>query len=1002
MDPGFDISNMFSIIVGYSNLNELKGRINISERLFAVLINQHRYWGTVITPYIIIKEEGSHYYIPEECLSPYPSPESQSTLNEYENEIIELANRFSDRSLHKIFSKEKNVIEFLERISEDKFEKHIKPYIEDKLFRILEIVRDNDIRLYRQKTGSVNLHQEDRIKLINEAAIPVFSFNLKDEGSSYRLAIEINGSTVELKNRDIEVLSNNPAAIRIEDDIIFLKNLEAKKLLPFFKKDEIVIPSSHIMDYYSGFVLSVVNNYRVNATGFEIIDKEPERKARVYIEHGIRNIPSLVLKFSYEDIEIYTSSNEKNFTKFDPSGSSFRFLKYRRDISWESSIIDFLQQLGYYTDDNINFTCICNKSGAHSELYSLIETLNNNSTELQSMGIELIAGSIDNNYYLDTYEFRVESEFENDWFDLKAYVQIGENKIPFTSFRKHILDGRREYTLHDGRILIIPDSWFERYRSLFELGMESDNILKIHKQHFSIIDDAFNEGECNTCKKLEKLVFPRTLPEYNIPTGLNARLREYQKEGLNWLLFLQESNLGGCLADDMGLGKTLQTLAMIQYNKENIFAGKRGDDKAPDQLSLFLEEESKLTSLLVVPSSLVHNWANEIIKFTPGLRVYEYIGNNRRKEISYFNDFDLVISSYHTVRQDIDIISEYNFFYAVLDESQLIKNPASQVYKAASRIKSDHRLVLTGTPVENSLTDLWTQLNFVNPGILGNLKYFKKEFAIPIEKEGNQDKEIKLRKLIRPFILRRTKEEVASDLPAVTRQTVYCDMSDEQASIYEEEKNSIRNTILDSIEGSDNDKSAIMVLQGLMRLRLISNHPVMNDSSYPGSAGKFETVLEDIRSVVSEGHKILVFSSFVKHLEIFAETFRKENRAFSMLTGRSTDRESVINEFQSGTGTNIFLISLKTGGVGLNLTSADYVFILDPWWNPAAELQALNRAHRIGQDKNVFVYSYISINSIEEKILRLQEKKSKLADAFISSNNPLKDLDIKELFELIG
>jgi SNF2 family DNA or RNA helicase len=227
-------------------------------------------------------------------------------------------------------------------------------------------------------------------------------------------------------------------------------------------------------------------------------------------------------------------------------------------------------------------------------------------------------------------------------------------------------------------------------------------------------------------------------------------------------------------------------------------------------------------------------------------------------------------------------------------------------------------------------------------------------------------------------------------------------MSEEQSTIYEEEKNSIRNTILDSADNKASQKSAIMVLQGLMRLRLISNHPVLTDNSYSGSAGKFETVLEDIRSVVSEGHKILVFSSFVKHLEVFAEAFRKEKRIFSMLTGRSADREAVIKEFQSGTNSNIFLISLKTGGVGLNLTSADYVFILDPWWNPAAELQALNRAHRIGQDKNVFVYNYISTGSIEEKILRLQEKKSRLAETFISSNNPLKDLDIKELFELIG
>ncbi|MEE4117022.1 MAG: DEAD/DEAH box helicase [Marinilabiliaceae bacterium] len=980
----------------------MRRKANFSERLFALLINQHRLWGTVLTPYIIAKEEGSHYYIPEECLSPYPSPATQSSLNEYQNEIIDLANRFSDRNLHSLFSREKNVVEFLDRVSDDRFNKHIKPFIEDKLFRILEIVRDKNIPVYRQKTGSVNLHQEDRVKLINENAIPVFSFELRDEGSIYRLALEIKGSRVELRNRDIEVLSNLPAALRIEDEIIFPHKLEAKKLLPFFKKEEINIPPGRLREYYSGFVLSVVNSYRVNAIGFEIIDNEAQKKARVILEHGIRNIPSLILKFRYEDVDIYSGSPEKSFTKFKPDGNIFRFFRYRRDDIWESSVIDFLQHLGYYSEDNINFTCICDSSNTGNELYSLIESLNNNSAELKSMGIEVVTGSVDNNYYLDNLDFTIESDIENDWFDLKAFVQLGDSRIPFTSFRKHILAGNREYTLSDGRILIIPEGWIERYKSLFELGVEAGNTLKIHKQHFSLLNDAFDKDECSICKKLEQLVIPRKFPQYKTPAGLRAELREYQKEGLNWLLFLQESKLGGCLADDMGLGKTLQTLSMLQYNKENIFPGKGANYIKSDQLNLFQEDENRLTSLLVVPSSLVHNWLNEIKKFTPGIRVYQHMGHNRRKVFSNFNNVDIIISSYHTVRQDIELISDYNFFYTILDESQLIKNPASQVYKAVSRIKSDHRLVLTGTPVENSLTDLWTQLNFVNPGILGSNKYFKKEFALPIEKEGKEDKELKLRKLIRPFILRRTKEQVARDLPAITRQTVFCDMSEEQSTIYEEEKNSIRNTILDSADNKASQKSAIMVLQGLMRLRLISNHPVLTDNSYRGSAGKFETVLEDIRSVVSEGHKILVFSSFVKHLEVFAEAFRKEKRIFSMLTGRSADREAVIKEFQSGTNSNIFLISLKTGGVGLNLTSADYVFILDPWWNPAAELQALNRAHRIGQDKNVFVYNYISTGSIEEKILRLQEKKSRLAETFISSSNPLKDLDIKELFELIG
>jgi len=318
------------------------------------------------------------------------------------------------------------------------------------------------------------------------------------------------------------------------------------------------------------------------------------------------------------------------------------------------------------------------------------------------------------------------------------------------------------------------------------------------------------------------------------------------------------------------------------------------------------------------------------------------------------------------------------------------------------KLKSDYKLVLTGTPVENSLTDLWTQLNFVNPGLLGSLSFFRREYAKPIEKKRDDNKEIQFRKIIKPFILRRTKEMVVSDLPPVTEQTVFCDMTEEQAKIYEEEKSAVRNSILKNVEMAGHEKSAIIVLQGLMKLRQISNHPVMAYEEYSGGSGKFETVLTDMESVISEGHKILVFSSFVKHLELYSEILKRKRTKFSILTGASINREKIVNGFQNDPSNKIFLISLKAGGVGLNLTAADYVFILDPWWNPAAEMQALNRAHRIGQDKSVFVYRYISSASIEEKIVRLQERKSKLADTFIHSNNPLKEIDLKHILEIIG
>jgi SNF2 family DNA or RNA helicase len=452
---------------------------------------------------------------------------------------------------------------------------------------------------------------------------------------------------------------------------------------------------------------------------------------------------------------------------------------------------------------------------------------------------------------------------------------------------------------------------------------------------------------------------------------------------------------------DMGLGKTLQTLALLMWNRERETSQSHEKAETKGQLTLFDDSSKPKTSLIIVPASLCHNWYNEIKRFCPSMKALVHHGAGRRRMESQFNRYDVIISSYHTVRQDIEFFVTMGFFYVVLDESQQIKNPSSNIYRAVTRLRSEHRLVLTGTPVENSLTDLWTQLSFVNPGLLGSLSFFKREFAGPIEKNNAEEKEQQLRKIIQPFIMRRTKEMVVKELPPVTEQIIHCDMSDEQASIYEREKSAVRNNILENIEAIGIEKSAIIVLQGLMRLRQIANHPVLTDENYTGGSGKYDTVTHNIESVVAEGHKILVFSSFVKHLELFPGWLKERGIGYSMLTGSTHNRASVIRSFRNDNNIKVFLISLKAGGLGLNLTEADYVFILDPWWNPASEIQALRRAHRIGQDKKVFVYRYISGDTIEEKIQRLQERKSKLAGTFIESNNPLTDLDVKEMLEIL-
>ncbi|MDT8402242.1 MAG: SNF2-related protein [Bacteroidales bacterium] len=971
----------------------------ISHRGFVIILGRHRLWGSIFLPWIVEKEEGSEYYSPVECLSPYASPAIMDELTEAETDLTELINSYSDPYLFRLFSRERTVVVFTEKISGERFEKHIKPYIERKLYKCFEIINTHSIPVYWQKTGTSNLHPEDRLNICKTGIKPLFTFEKGSEETKYILELFINGNKIDLLEGEIEILCNYPCLIRYNDRLVPVDEIEGSKLMPFLQKKEVRIPGNHNKKYFSGFVRKLVNTHTVKALGFEIKHITPDPSASLSLDKGLRNIAVLILKFEYEGIKIFHNDLAEAFTIFEEE-PGYVFKKISRDRKWEQACIEKLNKLGFYSDDNVNFTVASQGGEAREELYSLIEWLNYSYNELLAEGFSINHGSLDKKYNLKPISLNINYEVSNDWFDLKAKVVINGEEIPFINFRKNILEGKREYMSSDGTVIVLPEEWFARYSELLELGQTDKNIIKLHKQHFSLLNDIFNEEECHSCPALEKLVIPDSIPDVRLPNGLKAEMRDYQKEGLRWLSFLQDNNLGGCLADDMGLGKTIQTLALMQLNKE------KNDEISPapggNEPDLFSDIKKGLTSLLIVPASLISNWENEIRKFTPSLKTYSYKGNNRKKSTRYFNEYDIILSSYHTIRQDIEIISAFNFYYIVLDESQVIKNPASQLYKTISHLKSEHKLVLTGTPVENSLTDLWTQFNFVNKGLLGSLVYFNRQFAKPIEKEQSVEREERLLRLIKPFILRRTKEEVTHDLPPVSENMVYCNMSEDQHKKYEEEKSVVRNSILETIEKNGEEKSAIIVLQGLMKLRQISNHPVLADPDYRSDSGKFENVLHDIESVISEGHKILVFSSFVRHLDLFAREFDTGGLKYSLLTGSSTKRGDIVEGFQSDKDINIFLISLKAGGLGLNLTAADYVFILDPWWNPSAELQALSRAHRIGQDKNVFVKRYITSNSIEEKIVKLQEKKSRLAETFISTNNPLREIEIKDILDLIG
>jgi SNF2 family DNA or RNA helicase len=431
-----------------------------------------------------------------------------------------------------------------------------------------------------------------------------------------------------------------------------------------------------------------------------------------------------------------------------------------------------------------------------------------------------------------------------------------------------------------------------------------------------------------------------------------------------------------------------------------VIAGNMQAAPAPDQQPTYIK-----TSLIVVPNSLVYNWYNEARKFTPNMRVLIYTGINREKNPQLFINYDLIITTYGTVRVDVDVIKQFKFNYIILDESQSIKNPQSLASRAVKQLRSAQRLVLTGTPIENSVQELWSQLAFINPGLVGNLQSFTERFVVPIEKGKDVNRLKQLKAIIKPFVLRRTKDQVATELPAKIEQVVYCNMTEQQAEAYETVKSYYRNEIMKSIRELGLNRSQFTILQGLTKLRQIANHPVLTNPDYDGQAGKFDELMARAETARQEGHKVLIFSQFVKQLEIYKKQFDNKGWTYCYLDGSMSNeqRQQQVQSFQNDKNISYFLISLKAGGVGLNLTAADYVFIIDPWWNPAVEQQAVDRTHRIGQTKTVFTYKFITKDTVEEKILSLQQRKKELAGSIITTEESfIKNINVDEIVELLS
>lgn len=920
----------------------------------------------------------------------------------------------SDEVVKKKFCKDKNVktYEFIKNFDADFVKAHVRPYLEVYLLKAIQLIVANNIPLYTFD-NRLNTMSDKPLRITMDCAEVVYNFIRTEKETQYYLSLSLDKVSIPLFQSKAKILCNKPCWA-IVNDVLFrlVDHVDGAKILPFLTKSYISVPKQTEEKYFASFIFNAIKKSKVIAIGFEVIAKNLKPKPLIQLTMDWQNAYVFVLSFQYGDWIVACHEPLRWKTEFFSENKNFKYIKTCRDIAAENHFIEFLKENGLSWKEGSAY--ILNKSDNHNlPIFSLKHEMLNwlNFLHEALMSFQTIVQvNLDNksSYFVGKIDCIFVAKKRMDWFDVNVKVQFGNYTFHFLELKDFILNDIPEIKLPDGSIAVIPAAWFSRLKEVFLFAKTENGEHKIARYHYELINQLTGLHSNTFRTEVEDMRQLLVLTEIAVPKTLQAILRPYQLQGFQWLNFLYNNHFGGCLADDMGLGKTLQVIALlcsIKENKKNQIQIEAVSTENTGQLNLFSEAvvaEKTIPSLVVVPLSLVHNWYAEIQKFAPHIRTLIYYGSSREQKVEEFFNFDLIITTYGTLRIDVEKLTGLKFFYVVLDESQNIKNPQSKAFLAAIQLHAFHRLVITGTPIENKITDLWAQMAFVNPGLLGSFAFFQKEFVRRIENAKKGKHHLQLKKLIHPFVLRRTKQEVAKDLPELSEIIHYCEMDEAQALLYEKIKSKYRNQLAQLYTQGTIKNNTTYVLKGLLELRLLANHPQLHPEGKYLHSGKYEEITFNLLKVVEEGHKVLIFSQFVKHLQIYQHFCEENNLSYCMLTGQQNEatRKQMIKEFQDNACKQLFLISLKAGGVGLNLTAASYVFIADPWWNPAAELQAINRAHRIGQHNKVLAYRYITKNSIEEKIMLLQQKKQKLADIMVQHSNPFQLFDEKTILSL--
>ncbi|WP_276504176.1 DEAD/DEAH box helicase [Terrimonas pollutisoli] len=800
------------------------------------------------------------------------------------------------------------------------------------------------------------------LQLIQEEAKPYFQVK-KNSHYTIFCRVKLKGLEHDLGENE----SNSPLLFLYNHQLSIWKNNEVvhliDKFLPSGKKS---IQQDEWGKSLQEFILPLTKEYRVDfdkSLVQEVKDGEPEVKLFL-IEKGDYLVfqPS----FSYKGYETKAKDRDEIVV---PQADKVTIVHRNREA--EAAFIAKLQ--------NLHSNFIVNEENGSLALKGT-DVLKNNwfflfVDAMKEMKTPVFGFEALKNFRFNTSkpQTKIFISSNTDWFDAKVDIVFGDQRVTVAEVKRALANKQQFVQLNDGTLGILPDEWLKKYSLLFRVGEGNSNNLKLSRYHLSVVDELYEERDEEELivkleEKYDNLRQFNAIKEIDPPSTLKAVLRPYQVAGYQWLNYLTEIKWGGILADDMGLGKTVQALSFLDH---------------------YRNEHGSLKALVVCPTTLIYNWENEIKKFTPELTYRIHHGPARTRSKEEIVDHDVTITTYGTLRSDIKLLLSVNFDYVVLDESQAIKNPASKVTKAACLLNAKHRLCMSGTPLQNNTFDVFAQMHFLNPGMLGTMEFFRQEFAIPIDKFGEQDRKEHLKKILYPFILRRTKEQVAKDLPEKQEMILWCEMEDEQRKIYDAYRNEFRDKILGTIQEQGIQRSQLTILQGLMKLRQICDSPAIlnEEEKFENHSIKLDELAREITENISN-HKALVFSQFLGMLALIKAKLDELGVKYEYFDGSTSapDREKAIQSFQNDDTVRAFLISLKAGGVGLNLTAADYVYIVDPWWNPAVEQQAIDRTHRIGQTKNIFAYRMICRDTIEDKILQLQDKKRALAKDLIADD----------------